>query len=76
MRIESETSCSPEILAVVQAGMRRHAELHVPSEHYTDVTLVARDDGGQIVGAGLGETGRGWLHISVVWVDELFRRTP
>jgi ribosomal protein S18 acetylase RimI-like enzyme len=74
MRIESEASRSSELLAAVQAGMRRHAELHVPQEQYNDLTLVARDDSGRLVGAGLGETGRGWLHISVVWVDELLRR--
>lgn len=74
IRIESEATRSPELLAAVQADMRRHAELHIPWEQYADLTVVARDDSGQSVGAGLGETGRGWLHISVVWVDEKFRR--
>jgi len=73
VRIEAESSRAPDLLAVVQAGMRRHTESCVPWEEYTDVTIVARDEDGEVAGAGLGEAGRGWLHVSVVWVDEPFR---
>jgi GNAT superfamily N-acetyltransferase len=54
--------------------MRRFTESCVPWEEYADLTILARSDAGGIVGAALGETGRGWLHISVVWVDEKFQR--
>jgi ribosomal protein S18 acetylase RimI-like enzyme len=53
--------------------MRRHAEAHVPWEEYSDLALIARGDDGTVIAAALGETGRGWLHISVVWVDERSR---
>ena len=73
MRIENEASPSDQTLAAVRAGMRRYTESCVPWEEYADLALVARDDGGRVIAAVLGETGRGWLHVSVVWVDEASR---
>jgi len=73
MRIEIETSPSEQTLAAVRAGMRRDIESHVPWDEYSDLALVARGDDGEVIAAALGETGRGWLHVSVVWVDERSR---
>ena len=73
MRIACETSRAADMLDAVRAGMRRHAESCVPWEEYVDLTIVARNDDGEIIGAALGETGRTWLHIAVVWVDERYR---
>ncbi|HEY2585788.1 MAG TPA: GNAT family N-acetyltransferase [Tepidisphaeraceae bacterium] len=74
MRIDCETTHSPELVAAVRDGLRRHAEQHVGWNEYADLAMVARDGNGTLAGAALGETGRGWLHISMVWVDERFRR--
>src|SRR5262245_49962153 len=74
MRIESEFRPSEETMTILRAGMRRHAETFVPREEYADLALVARTNDGVVVGVALGETGRGWLHISVVWVEEGARR--
>jgi ribosomal protein S18 acetylase RimI-like enzyme len=73
MRIEIETSPSDETLAAVRAGMRRYTESRVSWEQYSDLALIARGEDGAVIGAALGETGRGWLHVSVVWVDERLR---
>lgn len=70
MTITEEDSRPPGDIEVVKAGMRRHTELCAPWNEYKDVTVFARSDDGKVIGAGLGESGRGWLHISVVWVDE------
>jgi ribosomal protein S18 acetylase RimI-like enzyme len=75
MRISEETEPSSDTLDVIKAGMRRHAESHVPWEEYSDLTFVARDDADAVIGAAIGEAGRGWLYVSVVWVDESFRGT-
>lgn len=72
MNIRPETP-SPETLATVRAGMRRHTESQVPWQQYTDLAQIARDDQGAVIGAVLGEAGRGWLHVSVVWVHESAR---
>ena len=74
MEIKCEPSLSDETLAAVRAGMRRHAEAHVDWEEYADLAFVARAGSGTVMGAALGESGRGWLHVSVVWVDESLRR--
>src|SRR6187455_321901 len=70
MRIEIEPSPSEQTLEIVRAGMRRFIESHVPWAEYSDIALIARSDDGAVIGAALGETGRGWLHVSVVWVEE------
>lgn len=74
MHIVTETSRTPDLLDAVRAGMRRYTESCVPWEDYTDLTIVARTDSGGLAGAALGEAGRGWLHVSVVWVDESHRK--
>jgi ribosomal protein S18 acetylase RimI-like enzyme len=53
--------------------MRRDVESRVAWEEYRELTFVARADDGSVIGAALGETGRGWLHVSVVWVTESSR---
>jgi len=73
VKIEVETSPSAETVAAVRAGMRREIESHVAWDEYTDLAVTARGGDGEVIGAGLGETGRGWLHVSVVWVDECSR---
>jgi GNAT superfamily N-acetyltransferase len=73
LRIESESVLSPDDLAVVQNGMRRHTESQVPWQEYSDRAVVARRASGQLVGAAIGEVGRGWLHVSIVWVDAQMR---
>src|SRR5262249_43552925 len=64
---------SEETLDLIRASMRRHTESCVPWETYDDLAILARDDDGSLIGAALGETGRGWLHVSVCWVDERSR---
>lgn len=74
MRIEIDESPEPEILQAVKCGMRRHTESCVPWAEYLDLTVVARDGDGQVLGAALSETGRTWLHISAIWVSDSVRR--
>jgi GNAT superfamily N-acetyltransferase len=73
VRIENDACASEETLASVRAGMRRYVESRVAWEEYRDLTFVARADHGSVIGAALGETGRGWLRVSVVWVTESSR---
>jgi ribosomal protein S18 acetylase RimI-like enzyme len=68
-----ESTRSEMLLTRVKVGMRRHAEAATPWEDYSDLTVVARTAEGTVAGAAFGEAGRGWLHLSVVWVDEAHR---
>ena len=72
-RIENSESREQVDMEVIRQGMRAHAVQHVEWETYVDLTLYVRDENDQLVGAFLGETGRGWLRVSVMWVLEKFR---
>lgn len=74
MQIQAENSPSEQVLATIRAGMRRYTESCVPWEEYTDLAFVARDDDGSVIGAVLGKTGRGWLCVEVLWVNESARQ--
>ncbi|HUF61007.1 MAG TPA: GNAT family N-acetyltransferase [Verrucomicrobiales bacterium] len=73
MEIREETARPDCVLKPVREGMRRHTESQAPCGEYSEVTIVARNREGVVTGVALGEAGRGWLHVSVVWVDEPFR---
>ena len=74
MHISLEETRDPSILDLVKAGMRRHTQSCVEWEEYRELTVVARNERGEVVGAAFAETGRTWLHLLVVWVDEQQRR--
>ena len=71
IRVEAELA--EKDLDQIRAGMRRHTESAVPWETYQDLNVVLRDEENTLIGAALGEAGRGWLHVSVVWVAEAHR---
>src|SRR4051812_32128066 len=73
MKIHADANPSEELVAAIRAGMRRYTESCVPWEEYTDLGFVARDDDGAVIGAILGNTGRGWLYVDVLWVTESAR---
>ena len=60
-------------LDAIRKGMRRYTEQHVPWETYEELTIALRDHEGKFLGGALGEAGRGWLKVSVLWVHENVR---
>lgn len=60
-------------MAVVRSEMRAETARHAAVEDYAPITVVLRNVEGVFLGAALGETGRGWLSISVIWVDKSVR---
>jgi predicted N-acetyltransferase YhbS len=73
VKIQSEAKPSPETIALIHNGMRRHTASHVGPEEDQELSILARTDEGEVVGAVLGRTGRGWLYMGTVWVDERYR---
>jgi GNAT superfamily N-acetyltransferase len=53
--------------------MRDYTALHVPYQDYHPLQIILRDESNKLLGAALGEAGRHWLKISVIWVDEHLR---
>lgn len=59
----------------VRAGMRRHIEQHVPWETYEELTITLRDSSGRFLGVAMGDAGRGWLKVVMLWVHEAARNS-
>lgn len=74
LTVQLESALPSADLDALRAGMRRHIELHVPFETYEDITVSLRDEEQNFHGAAVGEAGRGWLHVSIIWVTERYRR--
>ncbi len=73
MKINLENNLDESDLEIVRAGMRHYTALHVPYQDYHPLQLILRDENNKLLGAALGETGRHWLKISVIWVSEDLR---
>jgi GNAT superfamily N-acetyltransferase len=64
-----------EIRRKVESGLAAHvAKEAVPARVVSPLSVVARDENGSLMGAALGRTVWGWLHVSELWVEESHRR--
>ena len=68
-----ESDLSESDLDILRNGMRKYTEEHVPWETYEEVTYSIRDEDGKLQGAALGEAGRGWLKVELIWIAKPFR---
>jgi [ribosomal protein S5]-alanine N-acetyltransferase len=77
MRVSLEVmgEASNELRNIVEIGLADHAaSANVPPRHVRALSVVARGDGASVMGAFLGRTVWGWLHVSELWVAERYRR--
>ena len=68
MKSTLKTTPAPADEQVVWRGLRQHNEEHVSGAGDTTFAIFLRDTEGVVVGGLLAKTGRGWLHISTLWV--------
>ncbi len=73
MQIEIDSSPAPEDELIVWDGLREYNEAHVPASGDAAFAVFLRDADGVIHGGVLARAGRGWLHISSLWVEERIR---
>jgi GNAT superfamily N-acetyltransferase len=71
--IALNTAQTQEEIQAVMAGIRAYNASKAGAAEYEEWGLYVRDAEGQIKGGLLAETGRGWLHISILWLDESLR---
>ncbi len=70
------SSPSEEEMKVVQKGLEDHSrkypngELDIPTP---DISLVLKDNNGNIVGGVITSMLTGVMHLEVLWVDEMYR---
>lgn len=73
IRIDVDDHPKPEDNQAVQAGLKRFNQGHFPEEERQPLSLFVRDAQKRIIGGLLAETAFGWLHVSVLWLDESLR---
>jgi GNAT superfamily N-acetyltransferase len=73
LRVVLETEASAADRQRVVDGLVEHNASFAPRPAEPVLTLLLRDENDQVRGGLLGETYYGWLHVSILWVDEPFR---
>ena len=63
-----------EVRGAVEIGLTEHAvAAGAPTRDVRALSVIARDSSSKMVGALLGRTVWGWLHVKELWVDESHR---
>lgn len=71
--ISSEPEASEVDVDFVQQGLRNFNNQFFYDDGFQPLHLFLRRADGSIAGGLLGEIYWGWLHISILWIDEKFR---
>jgi GNAT superfamily N-acetyltransferase len=71
--ISYELSPTPEDVQRVQDGLAGYNRQFVPVDRFQPITLFLRTSDGEILGGLLGEMYWGWLHVSILWLQESVR---
>jgi ribosomal protein S18 acetylase RimI-like enzyme len=72
-RIVLEQQPSMDDCERVLAGLRAHNRRRAAAPDFAPLALFLRDGANAVVGGLVGETGWGWLHVQLLWVDEELR---
>lgn len=67
-----------DAVRAIRDGLRDYNLRFAPPSDWTALTVIVSDAGGRVVGGcagetGWGQTGRGWLHVALLWLDDAFR---
>ena len=73
IRIEIDAAPSADDVAAVRDGLRAYNSTQVGVSDWGEFAVFLRDAAGSIVGGLLAETGKGWLHVSILWVSDQAR---
>lgn len=69
MQIAIEPSLAPEDEQIVGRGLRQFNDEHVSGAGDATVAVFLRNADGTVCGGLLAKAGRGWLHLTTLWVD-------
>jgi GNAT superfamily N-acetyltransferase len=73
LHISSEPEASEDDVDFVQQGLRNFNNLFFTDDGFQPLHLFLRRADGIIAGGLQGEIYWGWLHISILWIDEHYR---
>jgi GNAT superfamily N-acetyltransferase len=68
LQLESEPK--KEDIDFIWQGLERYNLQYAPEGGFSRLVLTLRNGAGQLVGGLLGEIYWGWLHISILWLEE------
>ena len=74
LTLSIEADPSPQDVDFVYNGLRQYNLLFAPADNYQPLQIFLRSERNTILGGLLGETYWGWLHISILWIDESVRK--
>jgi GNAT superfamily N-acetyltransferase len=72
-KLSIEDTLSSEDRSLIQKGLAAYNITRAGDGQFQRLSIIVRDDAGNIVGGLLGETFWGWLHIEILWIDEPLR---
>jgi len=71
--VRSVDALPPDERGAIIAGLQAYNADYGAMPIWQEVSAVARDRSGAVVGGLLGETGHGWLFVMVLWVADAYR---
>jgi GNAT superfamily N-acetyltransferase len=69
-----EDTANPSDADFVRQKLAEFNRQHVADDHYQPLHIFLRTDDQAIVAGLLGATYWGWLHVDILWIDEIIRR--
>lgn len=74
IEIEHITQPDPEWIKIIRQGLYQYNREQVGSRDLREISLVARDENGRVVGGLIGGMIWGWLMVEVLWVSPHLRQ--
>lgn len=71
--ITLEKNPRPDDMQVVREGLNAFNFARVEEDQHQLLVLFVRDNAGNILGGLLGDTFWGWLHVSILWLNDDLR---
>jgi GNAT superfamily N-acetyltransferase len=72
-QIAFEDSPTEEERRIVHQGLGAYNDSRVGDGRYQKLSLLVRDEAGNVVGGLFGATYWDWLHVETLWIDEALR---
>ncbi len=73
MKLSLEDAPCSEDVEIIGKRLRQYNEAFAPAADDSHFAVFLRDENGRISGGVMVKVGRGWLHVSTIWVDEAVR---
>lgn len=73
MHLETHDTPAPDLVAFLSDALYAHNCRVTGTDDYRPFALVLRNGNEELVGGATGWTRWGWLHLDVLWIDDVHR---